>query len=393
MKQIEATTLAADKDFLSRITSIRQQIHSHPETAFEEVKTSDLVAEFLTNLGLQIHRGLAKTGVVGTLKGRLAGERTIGLRADMDALFITEETGKSYSSNVPGKMHACGHDGHTAMLLGAAEKLAQNPDFAGTVHFIFQPAEEGVGGGRVMIEEGLFDLFPCDAVYGMHNMPKTKAGEFFIRSGPMMSAGDTWELHLRGTGGHGAMPHKGTDPTMALGTFLTGLSTIAARNVESFDSAVISVGHISAGDAMSPNIIPADVFVRGTARTFKPETRDLVELRIGELAHSAARMHNCAADYNFIRRYPSLVNHKAETIKAVAAATASVGADSVNPEAERVGASEDFAFMLEKCAGAYICLGNGEESAFVHTPKFDFNDEIIPFGVSYWLNLVHVELG
>jgi len=392
MKTTTAATIAADSDFIAHLTEIRHDIHRHPETAFEEVRTSDLVADFLEKRGIEVHRGLARTGVVGVLKGRHPGNRRISLRADMDALHIEEKTGKLHASTIPGKMHACGHDGHTTMLLGAAEKLAADPDFAGTVQFIFQPAEEGLGGARVMIEEGLFEQHPSDAVYGLHNMPGTPLGEFRTRPGAMMSAGDTWELTLRGTGGHGAMPHEGTDPTMALASFLTGLSSIVARNVASFDSAVISVGHVAAGDFNSPNIIPAEVRLRGTARTFLPETRDLVERRLAELGQAAAAMHNCEADPNFIRRYPPLVNWPEETGRAVAAAQATVDAAMVDGEAERVGASEDFSFMLEKVPGCFATVGNGTESAFVHTPLYDFDDAVIPYGVAYWLNVVATEL-
>ncbi|MAE90589.1 MAG: amidohydrolase [Pelagibaca sp.] len=392
MKTTTAATIAADSDFIARLTEIRHDIHRHPETAFEEVRTSNLVADFLEERGIEVHRGLARTGVVGVLKGRHPGNRRISLRADMDALHIEEKTGKLHVSTIPGKMHACGHDGHTTMLLGAAEKLAADPDFAGTVQFIFQPAEEGLGGARVMIEEGLFEQHPSDAVYGLHNMPGTPLGEFRTRPGAMMSAGDTWELTLRGTGGHGAMPHEGTDPTMALASFLSGLSSIVARNVASFDSAVISVGHVAAGDFNSPNIIPAEVRLRGTARTFLPETRDLVERRLAELGRAAAAMHNCVADPNFIRRYPPLVNWPEETGRAVAAARATVDAAMVDGEAERVGASEDFSFMLEKVPGCFATVGNGTESAFVHTPLYDFDDAVIPYGVAYWLNVVATEL-
>ena len=392
MKTTAAATIAADSDFIARLTEIRHDIHRHPETAFEEVRTSDLVADFLEERGIEVHRGLARTGVVGVLKGRHPGNRRISLRADMDALHIEEKTGKLHVSTIPGKMHACGHDGHTTMLLGAAEKLAADPDFAGTVQFIFQPAEEGLGGARVMIEEGLFEQHPSDAVYGLHNMPGTPLGEFRTRPGAMMSAGDTWELTLRGTGGHGAMPQEGTDPTMALASFLSGLSSIVARNVASFDSAVISVGHVAAGDFNSPNIIPSEVRLRGTARTFEPETRDLVERRLAELGRAAAAMHNCVADPNFIRRYPPLVNWPEETGRAVAAARATVDAAMVDGEAERVGASEDFSFMLEKVPGCFATVGNGTESAFVHTPLYDFDDAVIPYGVAYWLNVVATEL-
>lgn len=394
MPPITPDTLRADTDFIARLTALRQDIHRHPETAFEEHRTSDIVASRLTDLGIEIHRGLGGTGVVGTLKGKRPGQRVIALRADMDALFIEEQTGLPYASEVPGKMHACGHDGHTTMLLGAAEKLAADPDFAGTVHFIFQPAEEGLGGARVMIEDGLFDMFPCDAVYGVHNGPKEPLGSVKTRAGAFMSAGDTWEVIFEGTGGHGAMPHTATDPTVAAGQFIASLSQIISRKVPSTDSAVISVGHIDAGDYNSPNIIPSRVVVRGTARSYRPEIRDLLEKTIGTFAESCAAPQDVTARLIYTRRYPPLINTAEEVQRAVAAASATVGAGDVNPEAPLAGGSEDFSFMLEKVPGAYVMIGNGDgpEAAFVHTPKYDFNDALTPIGVAYWINLVQAEL-
>ncbi len=395
MPRITPETIAEDSAFIARLTEIRQDIHRHPETAFEEVRTSDIVAAFLQELGMEVHRGLGGTGVVGTLKGRKPGQKVIGLRADMDALFIAETTGKPYASQVPGKMHACGHDGHTTMLLGAAEKLAQDPDFAGTVQFIFQPAEEGLGGARVMIEDGLFDLFPCDEVYGVHNDPKQPLGQVKTRPGPFMSAGDTWEVIFEGTGGHGAMPHNATDPTIPAAQFIASLATIISRKVPANDGAIVSVGHIAAGDYNSPNIIPAKVTVRGTARSYRPEVRDTLEQMIGALARGAATPYDVTATLIYTRRYPPLINTPSEVDLAVRAASATVGAHRVQPEAERVGGSEDFSFMLEKVPGAYVMIGNGDgpDAAFVHTPKFDFNDALIPIGVAYWMNVVAESLG
>lgn len=395
MPSITPDALRADTDFITRLTELRRDIHRHPETAFEEVRTSGIVAERLQAMGIEIHRGLGKTGVVGTLKGRHPGDRTIALRADMDALFIEEQTGLTHASEVPGKMHACGHDGHTTMLLGAAEKLAADPEFAGTVHFIFQPAEEGLGGARVMIEDGLFELFPCDAVYGVHNGPKEPLGKVQTRAGAFMSAGDTWEVIFEGTGGHGAMPHAATDPTVPAGQFIAALSQIISRKVPATESAVISVGHIDAGAYDSPNIIPSRVVVRGTARSYRPEVRDILEQSIGAFATSCAAPHGTTARLIYTRRYPPLINTAAEVQRAVAAARATVGAEAVDPEAPLAGGSEDFSFMLEKVPGAYVMIGNGDgpESAFVHTPKYDFNDALIPIGVAYWMNLVRSELG
>lgn len=395
MQNAMLDAIKADRDFVDRMKRIRRDIHAHPETAFEEVRTGDLIAAHLEGLGMEVHRGLGKTGVVGTLKGRRPGQRVIGLRADMDALFIKEQTGLPYASKMPGKMHACGHDGHTTMLLGAAEKLAKDPDFSGTVHFIFQPAEEGLGGARVMIEDGLFELFPCDAVYGIHNDPRQPLGAVRTRVGGFLSAGDTWEVRFRGTGGHGAMPQLGTDPTVPAGQFIASIGSAISRRVPSVESAVISVGHIAAGEYDSPNIIPSEVVIRGTARTYAPEIRDTVEHMIGALAEGAASPYGVESELLYTRRYPPVVNDADRVEMAARAAAATVGEAQVDTNVKPQGASEDFAFMLEKVPGAYVMIGNGDgpTAAFVHTPKYDFNDDLIPIGVSYWLNLVQIELG
>ncbi|MDE2394083.1 MAG: amidohydrolase [Burkholderiales bacterium] len=378
--------------FAEGLGALRREIHRRPETAFTEVETSARVAAQLRALGLEVHTGLATTGVVASLQGRRGLGRRIGLRADMDALFIDEANGFEHRSQVAGKMHACGHDGHTAMLIGAAAWLRERADFAGTVHFIFQPAEESEGGARVMIEQGLFERFPCDAVYGLHNDPGLEAGRFKIRSGSMMAAGDTWEVRFEGTGGHGAMPHKATDPTMVLATFLTGLPTIVARNVPATEAAVISIGHIAAGAHAAPNIIPSSVLVRGTARSYTAAVRDVLENRLRQLSEAAALGHGLQAHFKYIRRYPSLVNGPEQTKLALQAAQAVAGAGQVDAECELVGGSEDFAFMLQKVPGAYIMLGNGI-GPNLHTPRYEFNDAIIPAGVAYWVNLVAAELG
>lgn len=382
---------SSSKDFKEWLAAIRRDIHKHPETAFKEKRTSDLVAKLLTEWGLKVHRGFAKTGVVATLQGTGGEGRSIGLRADLDALFIEEKNTFSHKSCHQGVMHACGHDGHTAMLLGAIRVLVGNPNFAGKVHFIFQPAEESEGGGRVMIEEGLFEKFPCDAVYALHNAPGLPAGFFAIRPGPMMAAGDTWEVNFTGTGGHGAMPHNGTDPTMAAGSFVNSISSIVARNISSNDSAVISIGYIRGGDYNSPNIIPANVVVRGTARSFTPENRDMLERRLGTLSTQIAAAHDCKAEFTFTRRYPPLVNHKKETAIAVQAAIKVAGSENVEDEFDPIGGSEDFAFMLEAAPGAYMLIGNGE-GAFVHTDTYDFNDDILTIGTRFWVSLVETEL-
>ncbi len=394
---MDGGTLQSLRDMEPELTAIRRDIHRHPETAFEEVRTTDIVAEKLTSWGIEIHRGLAKTGVVGTLRGNRPGQKRIGLRADMDALFLQEKNDFGHRSTIDGKMHACGHDGHTTMLLGAAKHLAANRDFAGTLHFIFQPAEEGLGGARVMIEEGLFDLFPCDAVYGMHNMPGLKLGEFAIRTGPMLAASDTWTAVFKGTGGHGSAPERGTDPSMPAAAFVLAVQGIIGRNVSPFDTAVLSVGHLAGGTYGSPNVIPSEVMVRGTSRSYKPAVRDLLERRMGEIARATAESWGCTVAYDYLRRYPPLVNAPDQTAIAIKAAIATVGEAKVNPNVTPFTGAEDFAFMLQKKPGAYIMIGNGGEEEggchYVHTPLYDFNDSILPTGASYWVNLVQAELG
>ena len=361
----------------AQLTAIRRDIHRHPETAFEEQRTAQIVAEKLQGWGIEVHRGLAKTGVVGTLKGKRPGQKTNGLRADMDALHLQEKNEFDYASVNANKMHACGHDGHTTMLLGAAKHLAAAPDFAGTVHFIFQPAEEGLGGARVMIEEGLFDKFNCDAVYGMHNMPGIPTGRFAIRSG--------------------AMPDRGTDPTFVAAQFIVAVQGIIGRNVPPSQAAVLSVGHIAAGSAGSPNVIPSEVLVSGTARSFSPAVRALLERRLAEVAAGIAQAGGCTAESKYLRRYPALINAIEQTSLAVEAAALTVGRENVEPNTPRISGAEDFAFMLEKKPGAYIMIGNGgtEEGGChnVHSPLYDFNDAILTTGAAYWVNLVQLELG
>ncbi len=379
------------------LTAIRRDIHRHPETAFEEQRTAQIVADKLQSWGIEIHRGLATTGVVGTLKGKRPGQKTIGLRADMDALHLQEKNDFDYASVHANKMHACGHDGHTTMLLGAAKHLAASPDFAGTVHFIFQPAEEGLGGARVMIEEGLFDKFNCDVVYGMHNMPGIPTGRFAIRSGAMLASSDSWEVTFKGTGGHGAMPDRGTDPTYVAGQFIVAMQGIIGRNVPPSQAAVLSVGHIAAGTPGSPNVIPSEVLIKGTARSFSPSIRDLLERRLAELAAGIAQAGGCTAESKYHRRYPALINAVEQTSLAVEAAVLTVGRDNVDPNTPPISGAEDFAFMLEKKPGAYIMIGNGGPNEGgchnVHSPLYDFNDRILTTGAAYWVNLVQLELG
>jgi amidohydrolase len=379
------------------LTALRRDIHRHPETAFEETRTAQIVADKLQSWGIEVHRGLAKTGVVGTLKGTRKGQKTIGLRADMDALHLQEKNAFDYASVIDNKMHACGHDGHTTMLLGAARQLATAPDFAGTVHFIFQPAEEGLGGARVMIEEGLFDKFDCDAVYGMHNMPGFPKGHFAIRTGAMLAASDSWEVTFKGTGGHGAMPDRGTDPTYVAAQFMVAVQGIVGRNVPPSQAAVLSVGHIAAGTAGSPNVIPSDVLIKGTARSFSPDVRALFERRLAEVAAGIAQSGGCQAISTYHRRYPALINAADQTKIAVEAAALTVGRENVEANTSPLAGAEDFAFMLEKKPGAYIMIGNGGAGEGgcqnVHSPLYDFSDDIITTGAAYWVNLVQLELG
>src|SRR5271167_3306381 len=325
------------KAYEPELIEIRRDIHRHPETGFEETRTAKIVADRLRSWGIDVVEGVAKTGVVGTLTGKRPGQRAIGLRADLDALHIREIEGRDHRSTVPGKMHACGHDGHTTMLLGAARYLAQNPNFGGHVHFIFQPAEEGLGGGQLMIEEGLFERFPVDAVYGMHNAPSLPVGGFAIRKGPFLAASDTWTATFLGSGGHGgAAAHLAADTTIVTAQFIMAIQTIVSRSVKATETAVVSVGHISGGDFNSPAIIPARMVVRGTARSYTPEVRDLLEKRLGELARSTAAAHGCTVEFDYLRRYPPLVNHPEQTDIAAAAARALVGGDNVNAEAPLV---------------------------------------------------------
>ncbi|HWX48934.1 MAG TPA: M20 aminoacylase family protein [Roseomonas sp.] len=385
------------KTFEPELVEIRRDIHRHPETRFEEVRTAALVAGKLREWGLEVATGIGKTGVVGTLKGKRPGQRAIGLRADMDALFIQEETGLPYASTVPGKMHACGHDGHTAMLLGAAKYLAKNPDFGGTVHFIFQPAEEAGTGAPAMIADGLFDRFPVDSVYGMHNTPGLPVGEFATRPGPILAGADFWSVTFNGNGGHGgSAPHLASDLTVVLGQFLLAVQTILPRNLKPTESAALSVGHISGGTFGSPNVMPAKIVVRGTARYFRPEAQAVIKRRLRELAEMLASAHGATAEFAYDELCPPTVNAPDKVPVAVAAAGALVGEAKVGEFPMSTG-GEDFAFMLQKKPGVFMRIGNGvnPDGSFhnVHTPLYDFNDEALALGAAYWASLVQEELG
>lgn len=369
--------------FHDDMTAWRRHLHANPETAFEEFHTSAFVAGKLAEFGLEIHRGLAGTGVVGVLR---RGEGpAIGLRADMDALNMDEQNDTPHRSKVPGKMHACGHDGHTTMLLGAAKYLAESGRFQGTVYFIFQPAEENEGGGRVMVEEArLFEKFPMEAVFGMHNWPQLPQGKIAVRPGPMMAAADIFEITISGRGGHGAMPHLCNDPVVIATQIIQAYQTIISRRTNPHDTVVISVTRMKASDSF--NIIPASVVLGGTVRTFDPAVQDRVEQTMREMAEHICQGFGASAEFRYERRYPATINEPIRTEAAVRAADAVVGTDNLVLNPEPSMGSEDFSYMLQQKAGSYIWLGAGGDY-MVHHPRYDFNDEILPLGASYWAEL------
>ena len=379
-------------EFHDDMTAWRHDLHAHPEIAFEEVRTSSFVADKLKSFGLdEVHTGIAKTGVVGVLRNGSAG-RAIGLRADMDALPIVEATGLSYASKTPGRMHACGHDGHTTMLLGAARYLAETRNFDGTVVFIFQPAEENEGGGRVMIEEGLFERFPMERVFGMHNWPRMPLGQFAMRPGPVMAAADRFTIRLGGKGGHGAMPHVSRDPLVAAAQIVVALQTIVSREVDPVESAVVTVTQIHGGDAY--NVIPQSALMTGTARSFQPAIRAMLEQRVRAITEGIGTTLGMSVEVDYEFGYPPTVNAELETEIAAAAATEIVGEDRIDRAPPQVMGAEDFAFMLEKKPGSYIFIGNGggDDAPMVHHPAYNFNDEALPYGASYWAKLIEREL-
>ncbi|MEY2678177.1 MAG: putative hydrolase YxeP [Pseudomonadota bacterium] len=368
---------------------LRRDIHQHPELAFEEHRTSDLVAAKLESWGYAVHRGLGGTGVVGTLT-RGAGKRRLGLRADMDALPIQEATGVAWASSKPGLMHACGHDGHTAMLLAAAKALASDATFDGTLNLIFQPAEEGGGGAVRMIDDGLFEHHPCDAVFAMHNMPGVPQGHFVFRDGAAMASSDYVTIRVHGTGGHGAMPHRAADPLVAAASIVMALQTIVARNVDPLHTAVVTVGALHAGQAN--NVIPALATLELSVRALDPDVRRLLEQRIKALVVAQAESFGVTAEVDWRSGYCVLVNSVDETNFARQVALDLVGAERVTLNGPALTGSEDFAFMLEKIPGSYLLIGNGDgDSAgacMVHNPSYDFNDDNIATGAAYWVALV-----
>ena len=369
----------------------RHHLHAHPETAFEEVTTAAFVAARLQTFGIEVHRGLAETGVVGVLRAG-TGRRTIGLRADMDALSMTEANTFAHASLTPGKMHGCGHDGHTAMLLGAARYLAETRNFDGTVHLIFQPAEEGAAGAEVMIEQGLFARFPCDTIFGMHNWPALPVGTFGVRAGPIMAAADHFDITVTGKGAHGAMPHQGIDPVVVAAHIVTAAQTLISRGTDPVDTAVISFTMIRGGSAY--NVIPNQVTLGGTVRSFRAETRNALEAGITRMAESIAAAFGATAAVTYQRCYPATINSVAEADFAAAVAEQVVGPERVVRSPEPSMGAEDFAFMLQQRPGCYVWLGQGgkADSCSVHSPHYDFNDEILTIGASYWALLAETAL-
>jgi hippurate hydrolase len=371
--------------------ALRRSIHAHPELAYEEFATGALVAERLREWGYTVHRGLGQTGVVGQLKvGN--GTRRLGLRADMDALPIHENTGLPYASKLPGKMHACGHDGHTAMLLAAAKHLAREKSFDGTLNLIFQPAEEGLAGAKKMLDDGLFEQFPCDAVFAMHNMPGFPTGKFGFMPGSFMASSDTVIIKVIGRGGHGAVPHKAVDPVVVCAQIVLALQSIVSRNVAPLDMSIITVGAIHAGEA--PNVIPETAEMRLSVRALRPEVRDLLQQRITEVATGQAAVFGARAEVDYQRRYPVLVNDADMTALARQVALDWLGEDGLIRDMQPLTGSEDFAFLLERCAGSYLIIGNGdgEGGCMVHNPGYDFNDACLATGAAYWVKLAQTFL-
>ena len=375
------------------ISSVRRDIHAHPELCFEEVRTADVIAAKLTEWGIPVHRGMGTTGVVGIVKSGTS-TRAIGLRADIDALPMTEFNRFAHASQYPGKMHACGHDGHIAMLLGAAQHFAKHRNFDGTVYLIFQPAEEGGGGAREMIKDGLFEQFPMDAVFGMHNWPGMPVGSFALSSGPVMASSNEFKIVIKGRGSHAALPHNSIDPVPIACQMVQAFQTIISRNKKPVDAGVVSVTMIHTGEAT--NVVPDSCEIRGTVRTFTNAVLDLIESRMQAIAEHTCAAFGATCEFNFVRNYPPTVNHPAETEFARSVMTEIVDASQVHQQEQTMGA-EDFAYMLQVKPGAYCFIGNGDGShreighgagpCMIHNPSYDFNDDLIPLGATYWVRL------
>ncbi|SKA40140.1 hippurate hydrolase [Enhydrobacter aerosaccus] len=379
--------LTRSLEIQAEIAAIRRDIHAHPELAYEESRTSDIVAAKLEEWGLEVTRGLGKTGVVGTLrKGNSV--KSVGLRADMDALPMDERNDFAHRSQNAGRMHACGHDGHTAMLLGAAKIMSETKNFEGAVHFIFQPAEEGGGGARAMIEDGLFEKFPCDGVFAIHNKPGLPLGHIVTRPGPLLAAADRWDIRITGKGGHAAHPHGTLDPMVAGAGIVMSLQTIVSRNIDPIESTVVTVGFFKAGSAY--NVIPGEAHIGGTTRTTTPENRALVRRRIEEICKGAEQMYGVKVEMEHMPGYPPTINNAARARFAVDVAAGICGEGNVQDNVRPSMGAEDFSYMLEKVPGAMVWLGNGggETGVSLHNPRYDFNDMAIPFGVSFFVRTV-----
>ena len=392
-KPFEAPVIDAIRTFHPDLVAIRRDLHAHPELGYEEVRTAALVERELQALSVETHAGIGRTGVVGVLKCGTS-TRTIGLRADMDALPIVEKNTFEHRSAHVHRMHACGHDGHTTMLLGAARQLAGTRDFDGTVHFIFQPGEEGHAGARAMIEDGLFERFACDAVYAMHNWPGLPAGTFGINDGPMMAAADRFEIVITGHGGHGAHPYQTIDPVIVAGHIITAVQSIVSRNVSPIDSAVITIAAMQAGDMDAFSVIPSEVRLNGTARSFKPEVQALIEKRLRTLCEAIAAGFGATATVAYHKLYPATINSLAEARFAADVAESLVGADRVVRNLPPSMGAEDFSFMLQARPGAYLRLGQGgaDEGRFLHNTRYDFNDDVLPIGAALFVALAEKTL-
>ncbi|MEW5424256.1 M20 aminoacylase family protein [Amorphus sp. 3PC139-8] len=378
-------------DLLPEITAWRHDFHRHPETLYDVHRTAARVAELLGSFGVdEVVTGIGQTGVVGIIHGRTKGSgRVIGLRADMDALPITETTGKPYASTVPGKMHACGHDGHSAMLLGAARYLSETRAFDGTVAVIFQPAEEGGAGGKAMLDDGLMERFGIERIFGLHNLPDLPLGTFAVRPGAFMASADLIEIVVDGVGGHAAWPHTTVDPILVGSTIVNAVQSVVSRSVDPLKAAVVSITQFHAGD--TDNVIPQQARLAGTVRTLDPQVRDHVEARLKELVPATAAAYGATATLRYERNYPVVINDTDETAFAAEVAAAIAGPERVGTEAAPMMGAEDFSFMLEARPGAFLFVGNGPGAA-LHNPGYDFNDEVIPYGCSYWVKLVETAL-
>jgi amidohydrolase len=386
------STPEAIQEMHAEMREWRRDIHAHPELGFEEKRTSDLVAARLDAFGIEVHRGIGRTGVVGVLKNGKS-ERSVGLRADMDALPIQEANTFPHRSRHDGRMHACGHDGHTAMLLGAARHLARTRNFDGTVNFIFQPAEEGIGGARAMVEDGLFGRFPCDAIFGMHNRPGMALGRFAVRAGPMMAGGAFFDIDVIGRGAHGARPESGIDSVLVAAHIATALQSIVSRNVRPVETAVVSVTQIHGGDAY--NVIPQKARLSGTARAFSNEVMEMIGRNIARIAQGVAAGFGATADTDFRTIFLPLVNDANEAEFAAGVCSELVGAGNVRRDPPLIMASEDFSYMLAEVPGCYINIGNGdgEGACEVHNPSYDFNDAALPYGAAFFVRAVERKLG